>query len=648
MKFVKTAISLFRMKKWSGGLVVTALAMILVISYSLMGNQPKKKQSAYEFFRNHPADEPQPAQRHPVRSPKLELEKVTKPSKKPHLIDVEGLGDLYAPISISKEESKPLLVWGQMRLLLSRSDALAGTAQGIKETSVAWKDLLSRIDKDKAVTMGRINKTEEKYCPYSVSTGDMMISGRETILDIPCGLVEDSSITVLGIPDGKNGSFQIELLGSRILGEPKPPIILHYNVSLPGDNMTKEPFIVQNTWSNEHGWGKEERCPTHRSTDMPKVDGLVICNEQIVRSTREEPLNASHIGSNVSANFSSGSAHVSANFPFGEGNPFTATLWAGIEGFHMTVNGRHETSFAYREELEPWSVSGIKVSGYLEILSALAKGLPVSEDSELIVDVEHLKAPPLKKKRILMLVGVFSTGNNFERRMALRRSWMQYEAVRSGNVAVRFFIGLHKNSQVNFELWKESQAYGDVQLMPFVDYYSLITLKTIAICTMGTKILPAKYIMKTDDDAFVRIDEVLATLKGKAPNGLLYGLISFDSSPHRDADSKWYISTEEWPHASYPPWAHGPGYIISRDIAKFIVRGHQGRDLKLFKLEDVAMGIWIEQFRNSGQQVNYISDDRFYNAGCEAEYILAHYQSPRLVLCLWEKLQKDHQPSCCE
>ena len=61
---------------------------------------------------------------------------------------------------------------------------------------------------------------------------------------------------------------------------------------------------------------------------------------------------------------------------------------------------------------------------------------------------------------------------------------------------------------------------------------------------MQTKILPAKYVMKTDDDAFVRIDEVLSSLKGKPSNGLLYGLISFDSAPHRDKDSKWHISAE--------------------------------------------------------------------------------------------------------
>lgn len=48
-------------------------------------------------------------------------------------------------------------------------------------------------------------------------------------------------------------------------------------------------------------------------------------------------------------NVSKGSGHGTASFPFVEGIPFTATLWVGLEGFHMTVNGRHETSFAYRE-----------------------------------------------------------------------------------------------------------------------------------------------------------------------------------------------------------------------------------------------------------------------------------------------------------
>ncbi|KAB1213787.1 putative beta-1,3-galactosyltransferase 16 [Morella rubra] len=592
------------MKKWSGGMVIVALATILLLRYSLVGIQPQK-QSASIFFRNHPTNDSSKKDSGSLKSLQLEVKKVSKLPEKAPLINVEGLSDLYASKNISEEESKPLLVWAHMRTLLSRGDTLPETAEGVKEASVAWKDLFSTILKEKASEFSNSSNTKDKNCPYFLSPPDQAALNHGIVLEIPCGLVEDSSITLVGIPDGRNGSFQIELVGSQLSGELTPPIVLHYNVSLPGDNMTEEPFIVQNTWTSKAGWGQEERCPAHESADRVKVDGLVLCNEQIFRSTSEENLTASHPRSDVLMNVSRGNAHGSASFPFVEGNPFTATLWVGPEGFHMAVNGRHETSFAYREKLEPWLVSRVEVAGAMDLLSALAKGLPVSEDKDLTRDVERLKAPSVSRKRIVMLVGVSSSGNNFERRMALRRSWMQYEAVRSGDVAVRFFVGL-------------------------------------------TKILPAKYIMKTDDDAFVRIDEVLSSLKGKAVNGLLYGLISFESEPHRDKDSKWYINTEEWPHPSYPPWAHGPGYIISRDIAKFIVSGHQERSLKLFKLEDVAMGIWIDQFKKSDQEVHYINDERFYNAGCESDYILAHYQGPRKVLCLWETLQKEHRAVCCE
>lgn len=91
--------------------------------------------------------------------------------------------------------------------------------------------------------------------------------------------------------------------------------------------------------------------------------------------------------------------------------------------------------------------------------------------------------------------------------------------------------------------------------------------------------MSARFIMKMDDDAFVRIDEVLSRLEGRTEKGLVYGRISFDSAPNRDKDNKWFISEEEWPNSTYPPWAHGPGYIVSHDVAEFIVAGHRARDL---------------------------------------------------------------------
>lgn len=48
---------------------------------------------------------------------------------------------------------------------------------------------------------------------------------------------------------------------------------------------------------------------------------------------------------------------------------------------------------------------------------------------------------------------------------------------------------------------------------------------------------------------------------------------------------------QEWPVEAYPPWAHGPGYIVSRDIAKFIVHGHQERTLQVTTLSNDKNGL---------------------------------------------------------
>ncbi|TVU21078.1 hypothetical protein EJB05_30692, partial [Eragrostis curvula] len=554
-----------------------------------------------------------------------------------HLLpSLPGLSVLYPPPANSSAH----LSWRLLRPLLLRSDALPGTAEGVLEAASAWRNLTLALAEEGQRTHGSLSRGAS--CPASVEGDPRAGSAR-----IPCGFVEGSAVTVVGVPREGAARFVVELVGAA--GE----VVVRVNVSLAAAGMVVE----QSSWTPQAGWGEGERCPpvgdvgsSNSSLQRSAVDGLVRCNEKAGPNTILD-------GNNTMVNVTQhqpydekrprGREHVSGGFAILEGEPFTATLWTGVEGFHMTVNGKHETSFAYRERLEPWSVAEVKVSGDLELLSFLVNGLPVSEDVDM-ASVEILKAPPLPKKRIFFMVGVFSTGNNFKRRMALRRTWMQYEAVRSGDVVVRFFTGLHKNDQVNMELWQEALMYGDIQLMPFVDYYTLISLKTIAISMFGTHIVPAKYIMKTDDDAFVRIDEVISSLKKSKSSGLLYGFISFQSSPHRDEKSKWFISQKEWPFAMYPPWAHGPGYVISRDIAKFIVRGHQERTLQLFKLEDVAMGIWIQQYKNSGQQVNYVTDDRFYNEGCDADYVLAHYQSPRLMMCLWEKLTTEYQPVCCE
>ena len=67
----------------------------------------------------------------------------------------------------------------------------------------------------------------------------------------------------------------------------------------------------------------------------------------------------------------------------------------------------------------------------------------------------------------------------------------------------------------------------------------------------------------------------------------------------------------------------------------------------MFKLEDVAMGIWIADLKKEGLNIRYENEIRVYNEGCKDGYVVAHYQGPRDMLCLWQKLQEAKRAFCC-
>ncbi|KAF6171858.1 hypothetical protein GIB67_007379 [Kingdonia uniflora] len=622
-------------KKWYGGIVIAFLFIMLVLRYGVMKNPIGESLLSSSFSIN--ASNPLEWLHSGIPPAVQNSDNVTFVVSNAKLVS-----SLFAPRNFTTREKESLQTWNYLNELVSHAGGLPNAIEAIKESGISWDTLMTSLEEEKYGNGSLHEKSKEKQCPYflnKMSATEFGDSGYK--LRIPCGLIQGSSITIIGIPNGLLGNFRIDLTGTPLPGEPDPPIVLHYNVRLHGDKETEDPVIVQNTWTLAHDWGEEERCPSAQNNNK-KVDELDQCNEMVGKNDSRKSMTSRH-------NNGTESYKPRQYFPFRQGYLSVATLRVGVEGIQMTVDGKQITSFAYRESLESWLVSEVRISGDLKLLSVLASGLPTSEDLDHIVDLEALKVVPLPPhKKLDLFIGVFSTANNFKRRMAVRRTWMQYAAVRSGAVAVRFFVGLHKNQMVNEELWNEAQTYGDTQLMPFVDYYSLITWKTVAICIFGTEVVSAKYVMKTDDDAFVRVDEVIASLNRiSVSHGLLYGLINSDSKPHRNPDSKWYISPEEWPEENYPPWAHGPGYVVSNDIAKNVYKRYKKGGLKMFKLEDVAMGIWIAKMKKGGLEVRYEKDERINIHGCKDNYVIAHYQGPRELLCLWQKLQEKKEAKCC-
>ncbi|CAL0324887.1 unnamed protein product [Lupinus luteus] len=229
--------------------------------------------------------------------------------------------------------------------------------------------------------------------------------------------------------------------------------------------------------------------------------------------------------------------------------------------------------------------------------------------------------------------------------LTLRAGVDGYHINIGGRHVTSFPYRTNPRKEVNVELKKESAYFGDIVILPFMDRYELVVLKTVAICEFGINNVTAAHIMKIDDDTFIRVDTVMKEID-KLPNNksLFMGNLNLRHRPLRNG--KWAVTYEEWPEEVYPPYANGPAYVISSDIVTFILSQHKNRMLRLFKMEDVSMGMWVEQYNNTVSAVQYSHSWKFCQYGCIEGYYTAHYQSPRQMICLWDKLSSG-RASCC-
>ncbi|KAL1317387.1 hypothetical protein HN51_069467 [Arachis hypogaea] len=525
-----------------------------------------------------------------------------------------------------------------------------------------WEDLESG-KVESAARRFRVENGSDK-CPNSVS-----VSGPEFkkgVMVLPCGMTLWSHVTVVGTPRWahaerdpkiavvKEGDeavmvsqFMMELQGLKAVENEEPPRILHFNPRVKGD-WSGKPVIEMNTCYRMQ-WGNAQRCEGWKSrADEETVDGLVKCEKWI----RDDDSHSEEWKATWWLNRLIGrkkEVTVDWPYPFAEGKLFVLTISAGLEGYHISVDGRHVTSFPYRTGFALEDATGLSINGDIDVHSIFAASLPTSHPSfapQMHLEViPQWKAPPLLNTNVELFIGILSAGNHFAERMAVRKSWMQHKLIKSSHVVARFFVALHGRKDTNLDIKKEAEYFGDIIIVPYMDHYDLVVLKTIAICEYGIRTVAAKYIMKCDDDTFVRVDSVISEArKVQSDRSLYMGNMNYHHRPLRHG--KWAVTYEEWLEEEYPTYANGPGYIVSSDIAHFIVSDFEKRRLKLFKMEDVSMGTWVEQF-NSTRPVEYIHSLKFCQFGCIDDYYTAHYQSPRQMTCMWDKLQQQGKPLCC-
>ena len=187
------------------------------------------------------------------------------------------VSSLFTGSNFSKEEQQALQTWNQLNHLIDNVQGLPNAAEAIKEAASAWNSFISSIEEQKQGHGNDSSRAKEKQCPHFLNKMNSTELGNSSYkLQLPCGLTQGSSITIIGIPNGLLGNFRIDLTGEPLPGEPDPPIVLHYNVRLHGDKITEDPVIVQNSWTQAHDWGEEDRCPSPTPEKVEKGENPIL------------------------------------------------------------------------------------------------------------------------------------------------------------------------------------------------------------------------------------------------------------------------------------------------------------------------------------------------------------------------------------
>ena len=297
---------------------------------------------------------------------------------------------------------------------------------------------------------------------------------------------------------------------------------------------------------------------------------------------------------------------------------------------------------------------------YLVTRALLKHSLPFSPDSEstrlahedpkLLNVREHLQSPPASEERkvVPMFIGVLSAPQYFDRRAGVREAWFQ--EVRKLNMDSKFFLGRHKDENINKQVQEEAEKYQDVVIVPMDDDYYSITQKTAAIFVYAHYHYDAKYIMKCDDDTYVFAAKILSFLQGIAKQEYIYtGTVSMHAQPSRDPHSQWYVPTTEMKENHYPPFAHGPGYVVSQDLSDFFVAEieSQNHHLVNLRLEDVSVGFWVDHaINNHHLPINIVPEPRFKLVGCSSKSLIGHYINPTVMRTIWKTFQQNPEHPC--
>ncbi|ALC40405.1 beta3GalTII [Drosophila busckii] len=245
----------------------------------------------------------------------------------------------------------------------------------------------------------------------------------------------------------------------------------------------------------------------------------------------------------------------------------------------------------------------------------------------------------------LQMETVASQAHRLQQYMEWQKQLPKMEAPRmTRNIKLKHFFAIgtqQMSAPLRAELEREQNNHHDLLLLPRLqDNYANLTEKLLHSLDALTHHYEFSYLLKVDDDTYVKLDH------------LLNELVSYDRKLLRQRASYRYdpmpqlywgyfngranIKTKgQWREPNYYlsknyiNYALGGGYVLSRKLCEHVA--NNSLLLSTYKSEDVSLGTWLAPLRHVYRWHDPRFDTAYMPSKCRAYHLVLHKRNQQLM-----------------
>ncbi|KAF4726022.1 hypothetical protein FOZ63_026890 [Perkinsus olseni] len=294
-------------------------------------------------------------------------------------------------------------------------------------------------------------------------------------------------------------------------------------------------------------------------------------------------------------------------------NAIKALAWHTVPAY----NGYYRVSTMFANAVAAFNETHFELGSFLDLLHDLEKQMKfLWSYQDMLLDVlyyrynqpfpvrlwstvetlcEGIEAEGGKANDIFL--GIYSSNGNFEKRRAIRDSWLRIFR-NDSRIRYKFFlgrVGATNESEVGPRIRREIADHDDIVLLDVAEGYRYNSQKGLLFLEWIARNSVARMLIKADDDIYLRPEPLIRMVRQRPAVGYLWGFVDYISPVPREEGHNFHNTWEMYPYETFPTYPRGVVRVMSMDVVRKISIMKDLGKLRMVFGDDPCLGVHLRQ-----------------------------------------------------